>query len=189
MKREVEQALERFESANRAGNMGFTAGSATSQADAAALATIRAALEDGARLDALVNNPQTEDFLFAVRMESVHQVEKLGEAHDRGKSAENWFWLVGYLAGKCLRAAITGDRTKALHHTISTAAACANWHRAIQADTTGTGIGDDRDLIEIARFVGVDARAADARATAKPATARDHLYLGGSGHGSTVPLD
>lgn len=144
--------------------------------------TVRTALEAGALLDSLVNSPQTDDFLFSVRLEQAHQVEKWGEAHDRGKSSENWFWLVGYLAGKCLRAAITGDRTKALHHTISTAAACANWHRAIAADQTGAGIGDDRDLIEIARFVGVDAAAADERASAPPYV----HFLGGSGHGSGV---
>lgn len=109
---------------------------------------------EGDRLGKLVNNPQTADFLEAVRAETAHQVERWGEAHDRGKSAENWFWLVGYLAGKCLRACITGDREKALHHTISAAAALANWHKAIIRDTTGTGIGDDNDIkpVEIARF-------------------------------------
>jgi len=145
---------------------------------------IRRALEDGARLDALVNNPETENFLRGVQLEAGHQVEKWGEAHDRGKSAENWFWLVGYLAGKCLRAAITGDRTKALHHTISTAAACLNWHKAISRDASGAGLGDDRDLIEIARFVGVDAQAAEERA----ACASHVHYLGGSGHGAAIRI-
>lgn len=98
------------------------------------------------RLHALVNSPQTKDFLSAVAAEKAHQIERWGDAHDRGKSAENWFWLVGYLAGKCLRACITGDREKALHHTISTAAALANWHEAISRDETGTGIGKDADL-------------------------------------------
>jgi hypothetical protein len=149
---------------------------------------IRQALEEGARLDALVNNPEMLDFMKGVQLEAAHQVEKWGEAHDRDKSAENWFWLVGYLAGKCLRAVICGDRTKALHHTISTAAACANWHRAIKADATGTGVGDDRDLIEIARLVGVDAQAAEARADHRQSLHAQHTYLGGSGHGSTVPL-
>ena len=106
------------------------------------------------RLHALVNSPQTKDFLAAVAAEKAHQIERWGEAHDRGKSAENWFWLVGYLAGKCLRACITGDREKALHHTISSAAALANWHEAISRDTTGSGIGADNDIkpVEIARF-------------------------------------
>jgi len=106
------------------------------------------------RLHALVNSPQTAEFLSAVAAEKAHQIERWGEAHDRGKSAENWFWLVGYLAGKCLRAVIAGDKEKALHHTISSAAALANWHEAIKRDETGTGIGHDNDIkpVELARF-------------------------------------
>lgn len=108
------------------------------------------------RLDALINNPQTAEFLESVKSEAAHQRDRWGEAHDRGKSAENWFWLVGYLAGKCLRCVITGDKDKALHHTISSAAALANWYEAIKRDETGTGIGHDDDIrpIEIARFEG-----------------------------------
>lgn len=136
--------------------------------------TIRTAIAEADRLDALANNPETEDFLKGVRLEAAHQVEKCGEAHDRGKSAENWFWLVGYLAGKCLRCIIEGDREKALHHTISSAAALMNWHAAIKRDTSGHGIGQDDDIrpVEIARFEN---------------SARDHAhYLGGSGHGGTI---
>lgn len=98
------------------------------------------------RLDALVNSPQTADFLSAVAAEKAHQIERWGTAHDRQKSAEHWYWLVGYLAGKALRAAILGDKTKALHHTISSSAALANWHDAISTDTSGAGVGRDEDL-------------------------------------------
>lgn len=98
----------------------------------------------------LVNNPITADFVVGVQAEAAHQVQRWGDAHDRSKSAENWFWLVGYLAGKCLRACITGDRDKALHHTISAGAALANWHAAILADTSGTGVGVDADLTPLA---------------------------------------
>jgi hypothetical protein len=113
-------------------------------------ALIARALE-GDRLTALINNAQTADFLESVRAEAAHQVEKWGEAHDRDKSAENWFWLVGYLAGKCLRAAITGDKEGALHHTISAAAALCNWHKAIAADTSGCGAGADLDIAPVER--------------------------------------
>lgn len=132
------------------------------------------ALNQGERLRDLVNSPEIEDFIRGTKLEAVHQIEKWGDAHDRGKSAENWFWLVGYLAGKCLRSVITGKRDKALHHTISTAAACLNWHTAIKRDTSGCGIGQDDDIrpIEIARF---------------EQSGRDHShYLGGSGHGSSI---
>ncbi|CAN5436564.1 hypothetical protein BH10PSE18_BH10PSE18_18770 [soil metagenome] len=125
------------------------------------LPTMRVLVQDAQtahQLHALINTPQTEDFLSAVRLEAAHQVDRWGDAHARGKSAENWFWLVGYLAGKALRAAVLGDKPKALHHTISSAAACCNWWKAITADTTGRGIGADEDIkpIGLARFDGHD---------------------------------
>lgn len=102
------------------------------------------------RLSGLINTPELDDFDKAVPLECAHQIERWGDAHDRSKSAENWYWLVGYLAGKALRAAIAGDRDKALHHTISTAAALRNWHMAIKRDTSGGGVGQDVDLELIA---------------------------------------
>lgn len=98
------------------------------------------------RLNSLINTPELHDFAKGVVLEAAHQVDRWGASSDRSKSAENWLWLVGYLAGKALRAAITGDKTKALHHTVSSAAVLANWHAAIKADTTGAGIGLDVDI-------------------------------------------
>jgi hypothetical protein len=97
-------------------------------------------------LSEAINTPEIEDFLEGVKREAAHQVKRWGYAHDRSKSAENWFWLVGYLAGKALRAAISGDKKKAQHHTISASAALYNWHTAITHDTTGAGVGQDDDL-------------------------------------------
>lgn len=98
------------------------------------------------RLRALINNPHTEEFLSAVQYEAAHQRYRFGEAEDRQKSAENWRWLLGKLAGKCLRAVILGDKEKALHHTVSSAAALSNWFQAIKLDTSGCGEGLDLDL-------------------------------------------
>lgn len=150
--------------------------------DCRALAVIVEALERGNRLSELVNSPEIEDFIRGLKLEAVHQVEKWGDAHDRGKSAENWFWLVGYLAGKCLRSVITGKREKALHHTISTAAACLNWHSAIKRDTSGSGIGQDDDIrpIEIARF---EADGVSAKYGAVASEAVKHLGRHGYGGG------
>lgn len=94
----------------------------------------------------VLNTPLFDDFTQAVSREAVHQIQRWGRAHDRSKSAENWYWLVGYLAGKALRAAIKGDIEKAKHHTISTAAALMQWHAAIAADASGEGVGEDADL-------------------------------------------
>lgn len=84
------------------------------------------------RLLALINKPENDHFLRGVHVEAVHQVERWGEAHDRAKRPADWFWLVGYLAGKALHSAISCNTEKALHHCISTAAALYNWHCAIK---------------------------------------------------------
>lgn len=89
-----------------------------------------------ARLEALLNTPETADFLAGVPLEAAHQRERWGSDHDHGKTAFDWFWLIGYLAQKAASSHVAGDMEKALHHTISTAAALANWHMAISgADT------------------------------------------------------
>lgn len=92
---------------------------------------MQALKEERDRLHALINTPELAGFLRGVHLEAVHQVERWGEAHDRAKRPADWFWLVGYLAGKALHAAVAGDVDKARHHCISTAAALYNWHCAI----------------------------------------------------------
>lgn len=104
----------------------------------------RAELEaEVARLLALIDTPHTADFMSAVPLEAAHQIKRWGTEHDDGKEPEDWFWLVGYLAGKCLRAASdyarTGDARdleKAKHHTISTAGVMLNWHRRLTGEET-----------------------------------------------------
>lgn len=84
-------------------------------------------------LFALLNTPEIEDFDKAVPLETAHQVLRWGVQHDDGKAPEDWFWVVGYLAGKALRAHLLGDLAKAKHHCISTAAVLRNWHAHIAA--------------------------------------------------------
>lgn len=93
-----------------------------------------------------INTPEVKSFLEGVKLEAAHQVERWGDAHDRSKSADNWFWLVGFLAGKALRSAILGNMELAKHHTISAAATLYNWHCAISRDDSGCGRGEDADL-------------------------------------------
>ena len=98
----------------------------------------------------LIDHPEIESFLRGVHIEAVHQVDRWGTAHDRAKRPADWFWLVGYLAGKALQAALAGDRDKALHHTISTAAALYNWHSAIKGTDVRMcpGRSDLAELVE-----------------------------------------
>ncbi len=108
----------------------------------------RPAEVEAARLKALINTPEIEQFLRAVHIEAVHQVERWGTAHDRAKRPADWLWLVGYLAGKALQASTSDNRDKALHHCISTAAALYNWHCAIKGVDVRTCPGRS-DLAEM----------------------------------------
>ena len=82
---------------------------------------------------ALLNTPEVDEFDKGVPLEAAHQVIRWGAEHDAGKNPEDWFWLVGYLAGKALAAQKAGNLEKAKHHCISTAAALRNWHAHIRS--------------------------------------------------------
>lgn len=85
------------------------------------------------RLQDLLNTPEIEDFDKAIPLEAAHQIERYGAQHDAGKNPEDWFWLIGYLAGKALAAQKSGDIDKAKHHCVSTAAALRNWHAHLRS--------------------------------------------------------
>lgn len=74
-----------------------------------------------------INTPEIKDFMAAVEREALHQRLRWPSQHDAGKADADWLWLLGYLAGKALHAKTP---EKALHHIITTAAACLNWHAA-----------------------------------------------------------
>lgn len=100
-----------------------------------------------AQLEAALNTPEVDDFAKGVVAEAQHQRQRWPSEQDAGKTAWDWFWLIGYLAQKAATAQIAGDQGKALHHTISTAAALANWHAAItgQHSTMRPGIAAQVD--------------------------------------------
>ncbi|WP_210357625.1 hypothetical protein [Sphingomonas beigongshangi] len=100
--------------------------------------------------DDLVNTPETAGFLAGVPLEAAHQRERWGSEHDEGKSPFDWFWLIGYLAQKAAAASVAGDTDKALHHTISTAAALANWHAALSGASTAMRPGIDPADMKVA---------------------------------------
>lgn len=96
-----------------------------------AAAHLLAQQEQIAGLEAKLSTPEVHDFLAGVAQESAHQRERWGSEHDTGKAPEDWFWLLGWLAGKAVHAAHNGDVDKAKHHCISSAAVLANWHMAL----------------------------------------------------------
>lgn len=81
-----------------------------------------------AELEALFNTPEISDFLRGVEVEAKHQRLRWDPDHDAQKQDEDWFWTLGYLAGKALQAQRSGDHDKHLHHLISSAALLSNWH-------------------------------------------------------------
>lgn len=89
------------------------------------VAALEIAEREIVRLDELINTPHTAEFLEAVRLEAAHQRERWAADHDAGKTDADWFWLVGYLAGKALH-----KQDRQVHHIITTAAALLNWHAA-----------------------------------------------------------
>ena len=83
------------------------------------------------RLNKILNTPLYDDFIEAVRAEASHQRWRWGKPHDDAKTPEDWLGLIHYLAGKAKDAHERGDRRRALHHTISSAAALMHWHDPI----------------------------------------------------------
>lgn len=113
---------------------------------------------EGDRLTALINTPELVDFAKAVHLEAVHQEERWGTEDREGKTPADWFWLVGHLAGRSLehhkeaerlaampdgdptgrhQQSIAHHREKAVHHTITAAAALAHWHASVLGKHTG----------------------------------------------------
>jgi hypothetical protein len=96
----------------------------------------RKTFDESQRLRALIARPFVGAWTDEVIVEAAHQRERWGTAADRGKTPEDWLWLVGYLAGKALAASKAGDLEKARHHTVSTGAVLAHWAAAISGDET-----------------------------------------------------
>ncbi|UFX42165.1 hypothetical protein HAP47_0023175 [Bradyrhizobium sp. 41S5] len=86
------------------------------------------------RTAAALFSPEIQDWFEGTRLEAGHQVIRFAAEHDAGKTAFDWFWLVGYLAQKAAASAVDGDVEKAKHHTISTGAALLNWHRHLSGE-------------------------------------------------------
>lgn len=85
-------------------------------------------------LERLINTPIVDDFLRALPLEAAHQQERWGVDHDSGKTPFDWVFLIGHLATRAALKLQEGNAEKALHHTITTAAVCLNWHRHMRGE-------------------------------------------------------
>lgn len=99
-----------------------------------AIARQQASAKEIERLTTQLNTPEILDFSRAVVLEAAHQRERWGEEHDTTKTDADWFWLIGYLAGKALHNPPKPESDpveKRLHRIITVAAAAGNWHRIV----------------------------------------------------------
>ncbi len=91
-------------------------------------------------LNEQIDSPHVLNFLEAVKLEAAHQRKRWPAPHDDMKADEDWLFLIGYLGGKAVQAGKTaaqcinvdvteGHIEKRLHHIITVAAVCLNWHR------------------------------------------------------------
>lgn len=90
--------------------------------------------DENIRLRELIGRPYIGAWTDEILIEAAHQRDRWGADQDHGKTPEDWFWLIGYLAGKALAAHKSGDAMKAHHHTVSTAAVLAHWAAAIDGN-------------------------------------------------------
>lgn len=74
---------------------------------------LAASQESERKLREALNTPEVEDFDAAIPLEAAHQVQRWSAEHDAGKTPEDWFWLIGYLAGKALHSAKSCRRCRA----------------------------------------------------------------------------
>jgi hypothetical protein len=114
----------------------------------AGLDAIRQLQERVHELEVLINTPQTDDFFNAVKLEAAHQQIRWGTRTDAGKEPQDWFWLIGFLAGKAVHGFICLDRKKGLHHIISSAAALLNWHRHVTGQMNAMRPGIDSESLQ-----------------------------------------
>ena len=86
-----------------------------------AVAEVRA--EERAQYEAKINTPMVTDFCASVVNEAAHQRERWGPDHDAGKSDDDWFWTLAFLATK----AKENVRGKRKHHIVACGALLLNW--------------------------------------------------------------
>jgi hypothetical protein len=94
----------------------------------------------------LLNNPIILEFLDGTRAEVAHQIQRWGTVGDRAKAPADWFWLVGYLAGKALAAHVKGDLNNFAEFKA----------KAEATDTISIGFNNRRFDDQLVKHLGID---------------------------------
>jgi hypothetical protein len=87
-------------------------------------------------LENLINNPEIENFLEGVKLESAHQTERWGIEHEESKFPHDYALVIDKLKGKQALAIWDKDVEKYKHHLITLASVCFNAHRQIEKEGT-----------------------------------------------------
>lgn len=98
------------------------------------------------KLNTLINNPEIENFLKGVQLESAHQTKRWGEIHEENKHPLDYGIVLDMIKGKLANDLWTKDHEKFQHHLIAIASVCYNMHR--QVNKTGTVINAYFDVEE-----------------------------------------
>lgn len=77
-----------------------------------------------------LNHPITNDFLQGAIIEAAHQRKRWNQ-DDKNKTNQDWFWTLGYLAGKVLWNPGLADIEKQKHRIIAIAATACNWWNSL----------------------------------------------------------
>ncbi len=89
-------------------------------------------------LEDLINNPEINNFIEGIKIESAHQTERWGLEVEESKYPHDFALVMDKLKGKQAQAIWDKDKEKYKHHLITLAAVCLNVHR--QIDKEGTKI-------------------------------------------------
>lgn len=87
-------------------------------------------------LEKLISNPEIENFIEGLRIESAHQTDKWGQREEESKWPQDYALVLDKLKGKQALAIWDYDKEKYKHHLITMSAVCHNIHRQIEKEGT-----------------------------------------------------
>jgi len=88
-------------------------------------------------LENLINNPEIEDFLKGVKLESAHQIERWGIEKEQSKYPHDYALVISKLVGKLAVDIFDKNTDKYKHHLVTIAAVAFNIHRQIEKEGSG----------------------------------------------------
>lgn len=82
-------------------------------------------------INAIINTPQTENFIDAVKIEIQHHIERWGDESE--KHPHDFHCVISYLNGKLIKSIWEKDVEKFEHHLITITAVCGTCHKYLKS--------------------------------------------------------